>query len=78
MQLTDLVKPLEDMSDEELLEQLRRARHNRSVVRPAAAKRVERAETKTKRAKTTKVGKLTDALSPAEKQALIDQLLKGA
>lgn len=78
MQLHDLVTPLEDLSDEELLEKLRQARHNRTVVRPAAAKRVERAETKTKRARATKVDKLTGSLSAAEKAALIEQLLKDA
>ena len=34
MQLTDLVKPIEQCTDEELLERLRTIRNNRQIVTP--------------------------------------------
>lgn len=74
MQLHDLIKPIEEQSDEELLERLRKIRHTRSVVRPAAVKHKVDAEKKKTRSTTKKVENLLDALSPAEREALIKQL----
>ena len=76
MQLHDIVKPMDELTDDELLERLRTVRHNRTIARPAAAKRFERAETKTRRAKATKIDKLAGQLTDAERQALIAQLQK--
>lgn len=74
MQLNDLVKPLDQMTDEELLEHLRKVRHNREIVRPAARRYVEKAEKKESRGKVTKAEAMLDKLSAAEKEALIKML----
>ena len=78
MQLFDLVKPITDMTDEELLEHLRKIRHNRTVVRPAARKHAERSETKAVRKATKKRADGLDAvlgkLTEEERNALIKQL----
>ena len=77
MQLKDLVKPLDQMSDEELLARLREVRHNREVVRAARVKHVERAETKVSRGKVSAVEKLLAGLSETEKASLLAQLEQG-
>lgn len=77
MQLGDLVKPLDKMSDDELLERLRQVRHNRTVARPAAKAHVERAEKKVTRAKSKKATDLLSSLTPEERQKLIEQLQQG-
>lgn len=77
MQLGDLVKPLSQMSDAELLEKLREVRNNRTVVRPAARAHVERAEKKVSRTRTKKASSLLESLSPEERQRLIEQLQQG-
>ncbi len=74
MQLKDLVKPISDMSVEELQDRLREIRHTRTVVRPAAAKHVERAEAKTTRKKLSAFEKLLDKMSPAEREEFMKQL----
>lgn len=71
-QLSDLIVPIESMTDEELLERLRQVRHNRTVVRPARAKIIEKAEKKTVRKVVGKVK--VEALSAEEKAKLIEQL----
>lgn len=78
MQLLDLVKPLDQMTEEELFEHIRKMRHNRSVARPAMRKREDRAEARGER-KTVKKAKnsLAAALSQltdAEREALMKQL----
>lgn len=74
MQLDQLVKPLEDMSDEELRESLRALRQRRTTERPAAKKRVERAAKKGTVGKINKIAGLFDGMSNAEKEALIKAL----
>lgn len=74
MQLHDLVKPINDMSDEELGQRLRELRHKRDVVRPAAKKHVERAAKKGTQARVTKVADLFGNMSEAEKAELIKAL----
>lgn len=78
MQLKDLVKPIDQMTDEELQERLREIRHNRTVARPAARKRVEREERKTSRSKVTKAKTgllaLLEAMSEEEKAVFLKQL----
>lgn len=74
MQMNDLIKPIEDMSDEELMESLRTLRHRRSVERPAAAKKVKKAKEK---GKTTRINKTADmfaGLSASEKEEIIKAL----
>lgn len=77
MQLKDLVKPISECTDEELQERLRTIRHTRTTVRPAAAKHIERAETRTSRKKVSAIEKLLDAMSPAERAEFVKQLEGG-
>lgn len=74
MQLQDLVKPIGEMTDEELGERLRALRHKRDVVRPAAKKHVERAVKKGTQARVTKVADMFSGMSEAEKAELIKAL----
>lgn len=73
-QLDQLVKPLDEMSDEELTARLREIRQRREVTRPAARKREERVETKASRGKVSKVEKLLAGLSPEDIEKLRSQL----
>ena len=78
MQLLNLVKTLEQMTEDELLEHVRKMRHNRSVIRPAARRHSERAETKATQKVSKKARNTLEAvmkqLSDAERDALIRQL----
>jgi len=74
VQLKNLVKPLDQMSDDELIERLRTVRHNREVARPVARKRAERSEAKASRGKMSATEKLLAGLSPAEREQLLKQL----
>jgi hypothetical protein len=74
MKLPDLVKPLDQLTDDELLERLRQARHNREVHRPAAKKLVERAEIKASRSRMSSMDKLLANLSDEDREALINKL----
>lgn len=71
MQIYDLVRTLDKMSEEELLEHVRAMRHRRETIRPAAAKRVERAEKKTVQARSKKTADLVSAMSEEERLKLI-------
>lgn len=81
MKLSDISKPLEEQSDEELIERLRQIRHNRTVERPAVKKRAAdekvKIEGRAKRAAKTKVEKMMDKMTDEQREALIEQL-KGA
>lgn len=74
MQLKDLVKTLDQMTDDELLARLRTVRHNREVIRPAATKRAERSSAKGSRERVSKVEVLLASLSETEREALLKQL----
>lgn len=78
MQLLDLIKPLEQMTDEELQEHLRRVRHNRDFIKPAAKNIVKRAAKKTSNKSVSGADKLISGLSEEEKRALIMQLQQGS
>lgn len=77
MQLKDITKPISEMTVEELQERLRQVRHNRTVIRPAAAKHVERAEKKTSRRNVSAVEKLLDKMSPTEREEFMKKLDQG-
>lgn len=64
------------MSSDELLLHVRQMRLRREVIRPAAAKRVERVEKKASRGRVSKVSTMLDNLSPDDQLKLIE-LLKG-
>lgn len=74
MQLHDLVKPIEEMSDEELRTRLIEIRHKREVVRPAAKKHVERAQKKGAVTRINKAADLFADMSEEEKAELIKAL----
>lgn len=78
MKLEDLVKPIDQLTDEELLERLRGIRNNRMVLRPAAKAHSDRAEKKETRKKVDKVTDMFANLSAADKEALIKQLSEGS
>ena len=77
MDLTQLVKPIEEMSTDELMDRLRAVRARREVIRPAARKHEERAETKVSRNRVSKANsqleKLLANLSPDELKTLLEQ-----
>ena len=77
MQMTDLVKTIDNMTDEELLERVREMRHRRETLRPARADRVARVEKKTSRAKVNKTADLLDELSEEDRLKLIAMLTNG-
>jgi flagellar motility protein MotE (MotC chaperone) len=77
MQIKDLVKTIDEMTDEELMTRVREMRHRREVVRPAAKARVERVEKKASRAKVNKTADLLDNLSDEERLKLIELLSQG-
>jgi hypothetical protein len=77
MQLKDVVKTVDEMTDEELMERLQQIRHNREVVRPSAAKIAARPAKLESRAKVSALDKSVGKLSPAEKAELIRQLTEG-
>lgn len=74
MKIHDLVKPLDQMTDEELLIRVREIRHRRETLRPAAKARAARVEKKTTRKVVDKTAKLLDNLTEAERLALIARL----
>ena len=74
MQIEDLVKPIDQLSDEELMERLRTVRHNRTTVRPAAASRAKRSAKKGAQTRVSKVESLLDGLTEAQKQQLLLEL----
>jgi hypothetical protein len=76
MQIQDLCKTIEQMTSDELLAHVRAIRLRREVIRPAAAKHVERVEKKASRGRVSKVSTMLDNLSPADQLKLIE-LLKG-
>jgi hypothetical protein len=73
MQIHDLVKTIDKMTNEELLEHVRAMRHRREVARPVARQKVERAEKKATVAKAKKGDKLLASLTPEQ----LIELLQG-
>jgi len=74
MQLEDVVKPLDKMSDEELLAHLREVRHRRDTVRTASATRAGKAKGKAASKKLTGLANVMNAMSDEEREQLIAQL----
>lgn len=74
MQLLNLIKPLDEMTDDELRARLQTIRNNRVTTRPAAKAHAKKAAKKTSRAKVTKNEKLIEGLTEQQKLALIAQL----
>jgi len=74
MRLTDLVKPIDQCTEEELLERLRYVRHNREIARPVAAKVAERAERKSSGKRMSTLEKLVEGMSESDRAKLIESL----
>lgn len=77
MQLEDIVKPLDAMTDEELLAHLREIRHRRDVVRTASKARASKAQGKAVSKKITGLANTVAGMSEEERQLLIAQLTGG-
>jgi hypothetical protein len=77
MQITDLVKPMDQCTDEELLARLRTIRANRTTIRPAGKARAKRAEKKGSQGRVNKLEALLNGLSEADKLALLAELGEG-
>jgi hypothetical protein len=74
MQLKDLVKPIDQMSDEELLERLRQIRHRRTTERPVAKAREVKEEKRASRGRMTALDKALASLSPEDRDKLMKSL----
>lgn len=72
MQLKDLVTPISEQSDEELLERLRAIRNRRNTLKPAAQARKKRAAKKGASARINKVEALLELLSEDELKKLLE------
>lgn len=70
-QLLDLVKPLDQCTDEELQERLRTIRHSRTVIRPAAQKHKEKPAKQAAKKQVSKVDALLKKMSPEQLQQLL-------
>jgi hypothetical protein len=77
MQMQDLIKPLDQLTDEELQERIREIRHSRTVTRPAAQKHKEKAVKVKAKKETSKVDALLKNLSPEQIQQLLLGLGEG-
>lgn len=78
MQLKDLVKPISDMTDEELQERLRVIRHNRTTARPAAKAHAKRAVKKGAQTRINKVDKMLEGLSREQILQLLGEMENGS
>jgi hypothetical protein len=77
MQLQNLIKPIEEQTDEELLERLREIRNNRNTVRPAAKSHAKRAAKKGQQGRIKKVESLLEGLTPEQIEQLLTELGEG-
>lgn len=73
-QIYSLVKPLDEMSDEELREHLIQLRRRREVERPAAKAIKQKAIEKKNKPKMSAAEKLLSSLSPEDLAALMKEL----
>lgn len=73
MQLKDLVKPISEQTDEELLERLRVVRNRRNFIKPAAESRKKRTAKKGGQARINKAEALLELLSEEELRQLLQE-----
>ncbi len=71
MQIADLVKPIEEMSDDELTIHLRKIRANRMTLRPAAKAREKREVKKGATGRISAAEKLLAGMTPAQRAQLM-------
>ncbi len=74
MQLQDLVKPMEQMSDEELLAKIRKVRQNRITLKPAAKAHEKRESKKGATGRISAAEKILAGMTPAQREAMMAQL----
>ncbi len=74
MQINQLIKPIDEMTDEELNDRIRELRHRREVIRPAAKARSDRVVKKQTIKKQTQVERMLATLSPEQLATLIQSL----
>lgn len=77
MQLKDIVKTLDEMTEEELHEHLRKVRHRRTVERPVAKAREAKVAKKESNKRMTALDKLLASLSPEDQALLLQNLEAG-
>lgn len=75
-QIIDLIKPIEDMSDDELRQKLIDLRHRRETIRPSAAHHKEKAVKKLKKVKSSKEVKAAKSAIAGMTSEQIELLLK--
>lgn len=71
MRLEDLVKPIEECSDDELRERLSQIRVRQTAERPKATKVAEKAAKKSTRKKVKPINDLLSQLTPEQIEALL-------
>lgn len=74
MQLQHLVKPIEDMTDEELKERLYELRHRREVEKPKVQKAAKKAATKKANKEVSAVDKLLANLPPDQLALILKEM----
>ncbi len=77
MQLSDLVQPIDQMTDEELRARLRVIRHNRTVIRPAAQKHKDAPAKKAAKKQVSAVDKLLKGMDKDQLAKLLKDLGEG-
>ncbi len=77
MDLSKLVTPIDQQTDEELMARLRELRHRREIIRPAATAHKVKAARKGMQTRMTAVEKLMAGMSEEERLSLIASLESG-
>ena len=73
-QLEDLFTSFSDMTGEEQLAKIREVRHNRTIVRPAVAKKRAKKEAKKSQSNKDKLKAILRGMTAEEKQAFLENL----
>ena len=74
MKLSDIVKHVSSMTEEELHEHVRSIRHNREVARLGKQAHTKRAAAKTSRKTAADINSKLESMSPEDRQALLELL----
>jgi len=74
MQLKDLYKPLEELTEDELKARLQEIRNNRTVVRPAKQARAKKEASKGRTTAFNKLHAMLAAMPEAEREQFLLQL----
>lgn len=77
MKLTDLIKNVSGMTDDELRQHVENIRHNKYVAKPAVKKRVQDEEKKERNTTTRSANKLIENMTDEQKAELLKKLMEG-